>query len=57
MLGWALIFVVLALVCGALGFFALAGLAAAIAKILFVIFLVLLVVGFAMRAFRGQPPV
>ena len=37
MLGWALVFLVLAIVAGALGFFALAGLAASIAKILFVI--------------------
>jgi len=54
MLGWALVFFVLALVCGFLGFVALAGLAAGIAKILFLIFLALLVIGFAARAIRGQ---
>lgn len=54
MLGWALVFFVLALVCGYLGFFALAGLAAGIAKILFLIFLALLVIGFVARAIRGQ---
>ena len=54
MLGWALVFAVLAIVSGSLGFGALAGLAATIAKVLFVVFLVLLVVGFALRAFRGQ---
>ncbi len=54
MLGWALVFFVLALVCGFLGFVALAGLAAGIAKILFLVFLALLVIGFAARAIRGQ---
>lgn len=54
MLGWTLVFAVLALVAGYLGFVSLAGLAATIAKILFVVFLVLLVAGFVMRAIRGQ---
>ena len=53
-LGWALLFVILAVVAGALGFFALAGVAASIAKILFLVFLVLLVVSFVLRAVRGQ---
>jgi uncharacterized membrane protein YtjA (UPF0391 family) len=46
MLGWALTFLVLALVAGLLGFFALAGVAAMIAKVLLLVFLVLLVVSF-----------
>ena len=54
MLGWTLVFAVLALVAGAFGFFALAGLAASIAKILFLVFVVLLVLSFVMRALRGQ---
>jgi uncharacterized membrane protein YtjA (UPF0391 family) len=54
MLGWALTFLILALVAGFFGFFSLAGLAASIAKILFMIFLVLLVVSFIMRAVRGR---
>jgi uncharacterized membrane protein YtjA (UPF0391 family) len=54
MLGWALVFAVLALLAGFLGFVSLAGLAATIAKICFVVFLVLLIVGFVVRAFRGQ---
>jgi uncharacterized membrane protein YtjA (UPF0391 family) len=54
MLGWALIFFILALVCGYLGFFSLAGLAASIAQILFLVFLVILVLGFVVRAMRGQ---
>ncbi len=53
MLGWVLAFIVLALVAGALGFFALAGMAAAIAKVLFVVFLVLLVISFFRRASGG----
>ena len=55
MLGWVLIFAILAIVSGALGFFALAGTLAAAAKILFVIFIVLLVVSFIVRALRGGP--
>jgi uncharacterized membrane protein YtjA (UPF0391 family) len=54
MLGWSLVFLVLALVAGYLGFAALAGVAATIAKVLFLVFLVLLVVSFVIRAIRGQ---
>lgn len=54
MLGWALIFFLLAVVAGYLGFFSLAGVAAGIAKVLFLIFLALLVVSFIARAIRGQ---
>jgi uncharacterized membrane protein YtjA (UPF0391 family) len=54
MLGWSIMFAILAVIAGFFGFLALAGLAAVIAKILFVVFLVLLVVSFAIRAFRGQ---
>jgi uncharacterized membrane protein YtjA (UPF0391 family) len=44
MLGWVLIFAVLALVAGALGFFALAGIAATIAKALLLVFVILLII-------------
>ncbi|HEY3798956.1 MAG TPA: DUF1328 domain-containing protein [Caulobacteraceae bacterium] len=54
MLGWSLVFLIVALLAGALGFFTLAGFAASVAKILFVIFLVLLVISFVMRALRGN---
>ncbi len=54
MLGWALIFFILAVAAGVLGFVALAGVAAAIAKVLFVVFLALLVAGFVVRAIRGE---
>jgi uncharacterized membrane protein YtjA (UPF0391 family) len=54
MLGWALIFVVLALIAGVLGFAVLAGVAASIAKVLFLVFMALLVIHFVMRAIRGD---
>jgi uncharacterized membrane protein YtjA (UPF0391 family) len=54
MLGWALIFFILAVAAGLLGFFALAGVAAAIAKVLFIVFLVVLVASFIVRAIRGE---
>ncbi len=54
MLGWALLFFILALVAGVLGFGVLAGVAASIAKILFLVFLVVLVASFVIRAIRGQ---
>lgn len=54
MLGWALTFFIVAVIAGALGFWVLAGAAAAIAKLLFLIFLVLLVISFVVRAIRGQ---
>ncbi|QDS90750.1 hypothetical protein CA51_46330 [Rosistilla oblonga] len=44
MLGWALTFLIIALIAGALGFGVVAGTAASIAKILFVVFLVLFVI-------------
>ncbi len=43
MLGWALTFLIIALLAGLLGFVAIAGIAATIAKVLFVVFLVLFV--------------
>lgn len=53
-LGWALIFFLLAIIAGYFGFFGLAGMAASFAKVLFLIFLVLLVVSFIVRALRGR---
>ena len=44
MLGWALTFLIIALIAAALGFGGLAGASVGIAKILFVVFLVLFVV-------------
>jgi uncharacterized membrane protein YtjA (UPF0391 family) len=53
MLGWALIFFVLALVAAYMGFYALAGLAAVVAKLLLVVFLILLIVSAFSGAIRG----
>ena len=56
MLGWALTFLVIALIAGALGFGVVAGAAAGIAKIIFFVFLVLLVVSLVMHLGRGTAP-
>jgi uncharacterized membrane protein YtjA (UPF0391 family) len=53
MLRYALIFLLIALIAGALGFFSLEGTAMYIAKVLFVIFLVIFVVSLIM----GRRPV
>jgi uncharacterized membrane protein YtjA (UPF0391 family) len=55
MLQWALIFLVIALIAGALGFFVLATTAGTIAKVLFVVFLVLFVISLIRG--RGRPVV
>lgn len=52
MLNYALIFLIVALLAGALGFFAIAGLAATIAKVLFFLFLIL----FLVSLLRGRKP-
>jgi len=59
MLGWALTFLIIALIAGVLGFGGIAGTAAGIAKILFFIFLALLVVsllGHLLRPRSGSRP-
>lgn len=57
MLGWALTFLVVALIAGALGFGGVAGASAGIAQTLFFIFVVLFVVAMIARAIRGRPPI
>jgi len=52
MLKWALIFFVVALIAGALGFGGIAGASAGIAQILFYIFLVLLLISVVMHFVR-----
>ncbi|MBL8554920.1 MAG: DUF1328 domain-containing protein [Phenylobacterium sp.] len=54
MLGWALTFLVVALIAGVLGFTSVAGAAMGIAKILFFVFLVLFVVSLVMHLVRGR---
>jgi uncharacterized membrane protein YtjA (UPF0391 family) len=56
MLGWALTFLVLALIAGLLGFSGIAGVSANIAWIFFVVFLVLTVVAAVARALRARLP-
>lgn len=56
MLNWALMFFILALAAGLLGFGVVAGTAALIAKVLFFIFLVGLIVTATMRAVAGRTP-
>lgn len=56
MLGWALIFLVLALAAGFLGFFGLAGIAAGIAKVLLFAFVILFLVSALSGALRGRAP-
>jgi uncharacterized membrane protein YtjA (UPF0391 family) len=54
MLGWALTFLVVALIAGVLGFTTVAGTAMGIAKILFFVFLVLFVVSLILHLVRGR---
>ncbi len=56
MLGWALTFLVIALVAAALGFGGVAGTSAGIPQILFFVFIALFVVAMVARALRGRPP-
>jgi uncharacterized membrane protein YtjA (UPF0391 family) len=55
MLGWALTFLVVALIAGVLGFTTIAGTSIAIAKILFFVFLVLFIVSLVANFVRGRP--
>jgi len=57
MLGWAIAFLVIALIAAALGFGGIAGASVGIAKLLFLIFLALFVVAIIARAVSGRPPV
>ena len=56
MLGWALTFLVVALIAAVLGFTTIAGAAIGVAKILFFVFLVLFVVSLVMSMVRGRRP-
>ncbi|MDR3511791.1 MAG: DUF1328 domain-containing protein [Caulobacteraceae bacterium] len=55
MLYWTLCFAAFAVLAGALGFFALAGIAAAMAKVLFLVFAALLLISFLIQALPGRP--
>jgi uncharacterized membrane protein YtjA (UPF0391 family) len=54
MLRWALVFLVLALIAGVLGFTSVAGTSMDIAKILFFVFLVLFVIGLLYGLMTGR---
>lgn len=54
MLKWALIFFIIALIAGALGFTSIAGASIAIAKVLFFIFLALVVIFVIAAIFVGK---
>ena len=54
MLKWALIFAVVALIAGALGFGGIAGAAAGIAKLLFFVFVVGFLIFLALGVFAGR---
>ncbi|HKK35971.1 MAG: DUF1328 domain-containing protein [Paracoccaceae bacterium] len=56
MLGWAILFLVLALIAGALGFGGVAMISANIAQVLFVVFLILFAIALVANAVRGRPP-
>ena len=56
MLGWALTFLIIALIAAVLGFGGIAGAAAGIAKVIFFIFIVLLVISLLAGALRGKSP-
>jgi len=56
MLRWALIFLVVALIAGVLGFTSLAGAAIGIAKLLFYVFVVLFLISLVMHLARGGRP-
>ena len=54
MLGWALTFLVVALIAGVLGFTSIVGTAIGVAKILFFVVLVLFAVSLVMNMMRGR---
>ena len=56
MLGWALGFLIIALIAGVLGFGGIAGASVGIAKFLFVVFVALFIIAMIARAVRGRPP-
>jgi len=56
MLGWAIAFLVIALVAALFGFGGIASASAGIAQILFFVFIALFVVALVARAVRGRSP-
>ena len=56
MLGWAIAFLIIALVAALFGFGGIASASAGIAQILFFVFLALFVIALIARAVRGRSP-
>ena len=56
MLGWAIAFLIIALVAALFGFGGIASASAGIAQILFFVFLALFVIALVARAVRGRSP-
>lgn len=56
MLGWAVTFLVIALIAGVLGFGGIATTSAGIAQILFFVFIALFVIALISNALRGRAP-
>ena len=54
MLGWAVTFLIIALIAAALGFGGIAGASAGIAQLLIVVFIVLFVAAMIARALKGR---
>ncbi len=56
MLGWALTFLIAALIAGALGFGSIPAAPVLAAKIIFVVFLILFIIAIVMHKFRVKAP-
>lgn len=56
MLGWAITFLIIALVAALFGFGGIASASAGIAQILFFVFLALFIIAMIARALRGRTP-
>lgn len=56
MLRWAVIFLVIAIISGVLGFGYISGVSVQIAQILFIIFIVLFIIAVVANSLRGKSP-
>ncbi|MCK6418102.1 MAG: DUF1328 domain-containing protein [Alphaproteobacteria bacterium] len=56
MLGWAITFLVVALIAAVLGFGGIAAVSVEIARILFVVFLILFIITAVLHVVRGRTP-
>lgn len=56
MLGWALTFLVIAIIASVLGFGGIAVISTEIAQLLFIVFIALFIIAAIVGALRGRPP-